>query len=94
MERYKFKLFIIKGNPASNSLVERVENLLKDNLKTNYLIEIIDILENPDLAIQSKVIASPTLIKELPLPQKRLIGHCNDNDKIMTALSLFKNTEM
>lgn len=90
MEQHKFKLFIIKGSPASNSLVERVQSLLKDKLKTNYLIEVIDILEYPELALESKIIASPTLIQELPLPQKRLIGQFNDNEKIIAALNLLK----
>jgi circadian clock protein KaiB len=91
MEQYIFKLFIVKDNPKSQSLVERVQRLLKDVLGENYQVDIIDILENPELAMRDKVIASPTLIKVSPLPQKRLIGHFNDNEKIISGLNLLKH---
>ena len=91
MKKYKFKLYIVKDNPSSRILIEQIKYVFQNILKDGYYIDIVDILEHPELAVKDKVIASPTLIKEFPYPQKRLIGQFNDKKKLTSGLNLLVN---
>ena len=51
-------------------------------------VEIIDVLEQPQLAEQQKILATPTLIRELPLPMRRVIGDLSDEEKVLMALDM------
>jgi circadian clock protein KaiB len=57
-------------------------------LKDRYELIIIDVLETPELAEQEKIMATPTVIKELPLPTRRIIGDLTDENKVMMGLDL------
>lgn len=68
------KLFIIGCSPASGALIENLKLLLDKSIK-HYTLEIIDILKNPQQTLADNILASPTLIKVLPRPEKRIVGH-------------------
>jgi circadian clock protein KaiB len=68
------KLYVIEKSPGTIDMVKNLKSLLDTGLKQSYSIEIIDILANPEIVVQDKILASPTLIKTLPLPEKRIVG--------------------
>ena len=53
-----------------------------------YDLEIIDVLEFPDLAEDERILATPTLIKSLPLPLRRVIGDLSDKEKVLMGLEV------
>ncbi len=74
--------------PKSTRAIENLRQVCERNLKGNYKLEIIDITKNPELAKKENIIASPTLIKRLPLPVRNLIGDMTVKDKLYFGLEL------
>jgi len=56
-------------------------------------VEIIDVLEQPEIAETHRILATPTLIKELPPPLRRVIGDLSDKEKVLLGLELRKSNE-
>jgi len=61
---------------------------LKDRLGDDYSLEVIDINENPDMADSNKVIATPTLVRELPGPAQKTILDFNNSEKLLLGMEL------
>lgn len=85
---YILKLYIAGQTPRSERAITNLHRICKENLGKGYKIEIIDILGHPQLAEREKIIATPTLIKELPLPLRRVIGDLADTEKVLSGLAL------
>ncbi len=88
MSEYKFKIYLVDGTDRSVETLKHVKEIFEDALKDNYSIEIIDILKNPELASKDKILASPTLILELPESTKRVIGKIPDKEKLLLKLNI------
>jgi len=73
-DKILLKLYVIKKSPGTQELVHNLKLFLDNGLRKEYMLEIIDILSNPETAIQDKILASPTLIKTEPYPPKRIVG--------------------
>jgi circadian clock protein KaiB len=85
---YRLRLFITGKTTNSIRAINNLKEILKTNLKGSYKLEIIDVLKNPKLAEDEKIIATPVLEKKLPLPLRRIIGDLSDKDKIVMGLDL------
>jgi circadian clock protein KaiB len=68
--------------------IANIKNICENYLKGMYQLEVIDIYENPNLGKGEQIIASPTLIKKLPLPPRRFIGDMSDTERILLGLDL------
>jgi circadian clock protein KaiB len=68
--------------------IANIKNICENHLKGRYQLEVIDIYEKPKLAKEEQIIASPTLIKKLPLPLRRFIGDLSDTEQILFGLDL------
>ena len=85
---YELKLYIVGRISKSVKVVEEVVELLKDALDGHYDLEVIDIINNPELAEKDGILATPALEKVSPEPVRRIIGNLSDKDKILLALGL------
>jgi circadian clock protein KaiB len=88
MEKYKFKLYIVDNTATSIELVDKLTNIFNNALNENFELEVVDIIKHPELAIKDKILATPTLILELPLPKKRIVGNIGNSNTIMIGLDL------
>ncbi|MCF8228575.1 MAG: circadian clock KaiB family protein [Bacteroidales bacterium] len=88
MNKYTFKLFLTGKSARSEGAVKTIKQILKDESGLEFKLDIIDVLESPDIAEQNKVLATPTLIKLLPPPVKRLVGDLNDKEKVKQYLDI------
>lgn len=70
------------------SAIENLRRICEKDLKDHYDLEVIDVLKNPELAEQDKILATPTLIKQLPPPLRRVIGDLSDSEKVLLGLEL------
>ena len=68
--------------------VANIKNICENYLKGRYQLEVIDIYKNPSLGKGEQIIASPTLIKKLPLPLRRFIGDLSNTERILLGLDL------
>jgi len=86
MNKYYLKLYITGRTSKSDQAIVNLRRICKENFKRNYKLIIIDTLEKPQLAENEKIIA--TLIKELPLPIRRIIGDLSDREKVLLGLDV------
>ena len=87
-ERYVLRLYIAGNNLRSQAAVENVKMICDENLGGRYELEIIDIYQDKSKNPVDLVIAAPTLIKQLPLPLRRVIGDMTKKEKVLIGLDL------
>lgn len=88
MSGYILKLYITGTTPNSERALANLQRLCEEELDEKYEIVVIDVLENPQLAEDDRILATPTLIKALPPPLRRVIGDLSDNEKVLLGLDL------
>jgi circadian clock protein KaiB len=87
-EQYALRLFVTGLTPRSTQAIATIKAICEEHLANRYDLEVIDIYQQPTLAQGEQIIAVPTLIKELPLPFRRLIGDLSDEDRVLVGLDL------
>lgn len=87
-EKYILKLFVTGILPNSVRAVINCKALCEKYLENRYELEIIDIYQQPHLALSEDIIAVPVLIKKFPLPEGRVIGDLSDIEKVLKELDL------
>ena len=87
-QRYVLRLYVTGTTARSMRAIANIKNICENYLKGRYQLEVIDIYENPSLGKGEQIIASPTLIKKLPLPLRRFIGDLSDTERILLGLDL------
>jgi len=85
---FLLRLYVTGRTPNSVKAIANLRKILKEGLEGKYKLEIIDILKNPKLAEDQKILATPALEKHLPLPLRRIIGDLSDRDKVLLGLDL------
>jgi len=88
MNKYLLKLYITGQTSKSEQAIVNMRRICEENFKKKYKLIIIDILERPQLAENERIIATPTLVKELPLPLRRIIGDLSDKEKVLLGLDV------
>jgi len=88
MDKFKLRLYITGKTPKSERAIANLKEICEKELEGLYELEIIDVLESPQLAENEKILATPTLIKDLPPPLKRVIGDLSDSEKVLIGLDL------
>ena len=86
--KYILKLYITGMTRRSQEALRNLEKICREYLGDNYELEVIDIYQQPTLAKGDQIIAVPTLIKQLPLPLRRMIGDLSQEDRIILGLDL------
>ena len=87
-EKFTLRLYVTGSTPQSIRAINNIQKICEENLHGNYNLEIINLYENPELAKSEQIIAAPTLVKQLPLPLRRIIGDLSDLDKVLVGLGL------
>src|SRR5437763_1000259 len=68
MPKYLLKLYITGQTPRSQRAIDNLRRICEDELSGQYEMQVIDVLERPQLAEDEKILATPTVVKELPVP--------------------------
>ena len=85
---YVLRLYVTGMTPKSTRAISNVQALCEKHLKGYYELEVIDIYQQPTLAKGEQIIATPTLIKKLPLPLRKLIGDMSDTERFLVGIDL------
>ena len=86
------KLYIVNETPKIEAVISNLHQICDRELNGDYNLHIINILDNPEQAEIDSILATPTLIKELPSPAKRIIGDISSIEKVMSGLDLKETT--
>ena len=86
--QYLLRLYVTGSTPSSIKAVANMKMICEKYLSGRYKLEVIDIYQQPKLARGDQIIATPTLVKHLPDPLKRLIGDMSHTDKVLIGLDL------
>lgn len=88
--KFVLKLYVTGRTINSQNAIENLKAILGEPvLKGKYELEVIDILKDPKLAEDERILATPALDKKLPLPARRIIGDLSDKEKVFSGLDLF-----
>jgi circadian clock protein KaiB len=85
---YDLRLYLAGHSPRSVRAVENLRRTCEEYLPGRYRIELVDLLENPQLARGDEIIAVPTLVRKLPEPIRKIIGDLSDTEKLLAGLQL------
>ena len=88
MEKLLLKLYVTGHTSRSERAITNLRRICDVEFEGQYELAVVDILENPQLAEDERIIATPTLVKELPIPLRRVIGDLTDAEKVLLGLDL------
>ena len=83
---YVLRLYVAGASERSARAVRNLTRICEEHFAGRYELTVIDLLQSPGEAQAAAVVAAPTLVKELPLPIKRLIGDLSDTERVLVAL--------
>jgi circadian clock protein KaiB len=87
-EHWHLRLYVAGQSPKSLKAFTNLMRICEQHLESRYEIEIVDLLENPQLAAGDEIIAIPTLVRRLPEPMRTIIGDLSDTDRVLVGLQL------
>jgi circadian clock protein KaiB len=93
MNRYVLKLYVTGQTQRSQRAIANLRRICEEELGGEYEMQVIDVLERPQLAEHEKILATPTVVKELPTPIRRVIGDLSDSERVLLGLDLRPATD-
>lgn len=87
-DSYSFRLFVTGASPRSQQAAANLRSLCAAALQHRFQIDVVDVLERPELAEEERIIATPTVLRLSPPPCRRVIGDLSDFDLAAAALGL------
>lgn len=82
------RLYVAGQTPKSLAAFANLKKICVEYLNDEYCIEVIDLLENPQLARGDQILAIPTLVRNLPEPVRKIIGDLSNTEKVLVGLDL------
>ncbi len=86
--KYLIRLYVTGQTPRSLQAIANLKRICENELRGQYELLVVDVLERPQLAEDEKILATPTVVKELPHPIRRIIGDLSDSDRVLLGLDL------
>jgi circadian clock protein KaiB len=93
-EIYELRLYIAGKTAKSVAALSNLKKYCETHLKDKYIIEVIDLLQNPQLAEGDQIFAIPTLVKKVPEPIRKIIGDLSNEEKVLVGLNIRPATQV
>jgi circadian clock protein KaiB len=87
-ECWHLRLYVAGQSPKSLTAYGNLVRICEEHLEERFDIEIVDLVENPELAAGDEIVAIPTLVRRLPAPMRKIIGDLSNSDKVLVGLQL------
>jgi circadian clock protein KaiB len=87
-DSWVLRLYVAGQTPKSLTAFANLKKICTEYLKGQYRIEVIDLLENPQLARGDQILAIPTLVRNLPQPVRKIIGDLSNTERVLVGLDL------
>jgi circadian clock protein KaiB len=87
-EQYVLRLYVAGLTPRSRHAIANITSICEEYLQGRYDLEVIDVFKRPVLAREEQIVATPTLVKKLPAPLRRLIGDLSERENLLIGLDV------
>ena len=87
-ETWELRLYIAGQTPKSIAAFQNLKKLCEEHLPGRYQIEVIDLMQHPQLAAGDQIVAIPTLVRRLPEPLRRIVGDLSNTERALVGLQL------
>ena len=85
---WELRLYVAGQTPKSVKAFHNLKTICEEHLAGQYHIEVIDLLEDPQLAEGDQILAIPTLVRKLPEPVKKIIGDLSNTERVLVGLDI------
>jgi KaiB domain. len=85
---YELRLYVAGNTPKSVLALNNLKKYCEEHLRDQYIIEVIDLLEKPQLAEGDQILAIPTLVRKVPVPIRKIIGDLSNEEKVLVGLNI------
>ncbi|MEI8042407.1 MAG: circadian clock KaiB family protein [Verrucomicrobiota bacterium] len=92
-ESWQLRLYVAGQTPRSLTAFANLKRICEEHLGGRYRIEVIDLLQKPQLAAGDQIIALPTLVRHLPPPIRKIIGDLSNAERVLIGLDLVSASE-
>ena len=87
-DMWVLRLYVAGQTPKAITAFTNLKKICEEQLNGKYTIEVIDLMQNPQLATEFQIVALPTLIRKLPVPVRKIIGDLSDTQRVLIGLDL------
>jgi circadian clock protein KaiB len=87
-EKWILYLYVTRMTPSASRALANITAICNEHLPGQYTIDVIDLLEKPELAEGHQIFAVPTLVRQLPPPLRKIIGDLANSDKVLVGLDI------
>jgi circadian clock protein KaiB len=87
-KKWNLRLYVAGQTPKSVTALANLKRICDEHMNGEYSVEVIDLMENPQLARRDQIVAIPTLVRELPSPLKRIIGDLSNTERVLVGLDV------
>jgi circadian clock protein KaiB len=87
-ETWELRLYVAGQTPKSLAAFANLKRICEEYLDGQYQIEVIDLLQNPQLAREDQILAIPTLVRKLPEPLRKIIGDLSNKERVLVGLDV------
>jgi circadian clock protein KaiB len=87
-KKYELRLYVAGKTQKSVTALNNLKQYCEEHLQGEYVIEVIDLLEQPQLAEGDQILAIPTLVKKVPEPVRKIIGDLSNQEKVLVGLDI------
>ena len=85
---FQLRLFVAGSTSRSQQAIQNIRRICEEHLKGEYSLEVIDVSQDPGQAKEHRILAVPTLLKELPLPLRKIVGDLSEKEKVLQGLDI------
>ncbi len=92
-KEFVLRLYVAGQTPKSLAAFANLKRLCEEHLCDRYTLEVIDLLQQPQLAEGDQIVALPTLVRKLPEPMKRIVGDLSNVERVVVGMDLRKGAK-
>jgi len=85
---YELRLYVAGQTPQSLKALSNLKRICEEHLAGRYRVEVIDLLQKPQLAAGDQILAIPTLVRSIPKPARRIIGDLSNTERVLVGLNV------
>jgi len=92
-DTWRLRLYVAGQSPKCVAAVRNLNRFCEQHLAGRYTVEVIDLLENPQLARDDQILAIPTLVRKIPQPLRKIVGDLSDGERMLVGFDLRSGRE-
>lgn len=85
---YVLRLYVVGNTPQSSGAITNIKTICDTHLKDRYVLTVVDLYQERERAEDDEIVVAPTLIRQSPLPVRRVIGDLSQTERVLLALDL------